>query len=176
MTTALFHDHITPLDMRIEGDPFPAPAPPTWTGPHVALRHAQALKMEEAQQVVGDHMNMCMQTCWPRPMYDADDLGAQREQRELEGADEDEIGVTVWFTPRQNSQMNAALGWVMKYLPDDRELRLGVNKVSLARSLGLGADTVAKRCGGCAETWRRRHDLGCELIARGLIRDRVMVF
>jgi hypothetical protein len=51
-----------------------------------------------------------------------------------------------------------------------------VNAVSLAHALDRDAGWVAKKRGGYADTWRQRHDRGCELIARGLATDLVPVF
>ena len=73
------------------------------------------------------------------------------------------------------SHMETALWWPAKYLGAKPELREAVNMIGLAHSLDLDAGWVAKKRGGYADTWRERHDHGCELIARSLERDRVRI-
>jgi hypothetical protein len=47
------------------------------------------------------------------------------------------------------------------------ELCTAVNAVGLAHSLEKSAEWVVRKRGGFADTWRSRHDQGCEIIARG---------
>jgi hypothetical protein len=70
------------------------------------------------------------------------------------------------------SHMETALWWPAKYLGAKPELREAVNMIGLAHSLDLDAGWLAKKRGGYADTWRERHDRGCEVIAGLLTRDR----
>ena len=49
-------------------------------------------------------------------------------------------------------------------------------RVALAHSLDRDSGWIAAKRGGYADTWRERHDQGCEIIARGLRSCRVPVF
>ncbi|QHP69810.1 hypothetical protein EI171_22440 [Bradyrhizobium sp. LCT2] len=51
-----------------------------------------------------------------------------------------------------------------------------VNAVALAHAQDRDAGWVARKRGGYADTWRERHDRGCEIIATALIKDRTPVF
>jgi hypothetical protein len=51
-----------------------------------------------------------------------------------------------------------------------------VNAVALAHSLDRDSGWVANKRGGYADTWRERHDQGCNIIARGLRACRLPVF
>ncbi|WP_441232575.1 hypothetical protein [Bradyrhizobium sp. 1200_D9_N1_1] len=59
---------------------------------------------------------------------------------------------------------------------DQPDLCEGVNAVAQAHSLGFDCAWVTRKRGGYADTWRARHDEGCEIIAMALIKDRVPVF
>jgi len=48
--------------------------------------------------------------------------------------------------------------------------------VAWAHSLDRDSGWVAAKRGGYADTWRERHDRGCDIIARGLRACRTPVF
>lgn len=67
--------------------------------------------------------------------------------------------------------------WPMKFLAlKYSHLCEAVSAVALAHSLDLDAGWVTRKRGGYADTWRERHDQGCEIIAGCLIQERVPVF
>lgn len=51
-----------------------------------------------------------------------------------------------------------------------------VNGMVQAHALERDAGWVARKRGGYADTWRARHDPGCEIIAAALVKDRIPVF
>jgi hypothetical protein len=72
--------------------------------------------------------------------------------------------------------MEAAICWPAEYLRALVPLLRAVNAVALAHSLDRDAGWIAAKRGGYADTWRERHDQGCDIIARGLRARRVPVF
>lgn len=57
-----------------------------------------------------------------------------------------------------------------------RDLTAVVRDLLGAHGLERDAGWVAHKRGGYADTWRERHDLGCEIIAAALIEVRAPVF
>jgi len=62
------------------------------------------------------------------------------------------------------------------FLSRSMHIVIAVNAVALAHSLERDAGWVAAKRGGYADTWRQRHDQGCEIIARELRAGLVPVF
>jgi len=58
----------------------------------------------------------------------------------------------------------------------ERTQQQAVNCVALAHALERDAGWVAAKRGGYADTWRQRHDTGCEIIATRLRVELVPVF
>lgn len=78
---------------------------------------------------------------------------------------------------RDVTAADEVLGWPARYLARlHPQLCVAVNCVSLAHSLDKPAEWIVRKRGGFADTWRRRHDDGCTIIAAALIEDRVSVF
>ena len=171
MTTAVLENKSIALH-RLAGIE-PVPLPPSWDGAHVALRLAEAFSILKALPLCGDRMRVSLQTKWPPYDYDAEDRVAQQE---LDYDLDEEKQTHLRLSPSEISNANKALAWPLKYLWDHPELAKAVNAVARAHSIGRDAGWVTKKRGGFADTWRERHDLGCELIARSLQRDRVAVF
>jgi hypothetical protein len=145
-----------------------------WNGSHVSLRIVEGfvtvLKLPMRGGPVG------LRSAWPKYMYEFADLAAQAETAELEKTQAEQNRVHIVPSAIEIAHMEAALYWPAQHLADDPELRLAVNMVALAHSLDRDAGWVAKKRGGFADTWRMRHDAGCERIASALERDRVAVF
>ena len=72
--------------------------------------------------------------------------------------------------------MEVAICWPAEYLAQLVHLLIAVNAVALAHSLERDSGWIAKKRGGYADTWRERHDQGCNIIAQGLRARRVPVF
>jgi hypothetical protein len=164
-------DRLGPLPDAL--DPLTEELPRAWNGPHVSLRLVEAfntLKLMPMRDRKG------LRAVWPQYMYEFSDLAAQAEGFELEKTQAKQNRVRITPSAAAISQMEEALWWPAKHLAAKHELREAVNTIALAHSLDLDAGWVAKKRGGYADTWRERHDVGCELIARSLQRDRVQVF
>jgi hypothetical protein len=141
----------------------PLPLPPSWNGPHVALRITEGFTTL-AKMPRGDRTGM--RSAWPAYMYEFNDLVDQAEQGELERTQAEQNRVRVVPSAVEIAHMEASTYWPAQYLGAKPDLREAVNLLGLAYSLGLDARWVAKKRGGLADTWRERHDRGCELIAR----------
>jgi hypothetical protein len=149
--------------------------PAAWNGPHVAMRIVEGFETLRAMQL-RDYSTKA-RTAWVPYLYEFDDLVEQAKQYELEITQAKQNRTRVSPSAEQITRMDQALYWPLKYLSAlNPDLCEAVNAVALAYSLGLDSGWVAHRRGGYADTWRMRHDEGCEVIAIGLIRDRVAVF
>jgi hypothetical protein len=148
--------------------------PATWNGPHVALRLTEAFTTV-SKTTPGRRLGYV--STWPSYLYEFADLAAQAEQGELERTQETQNRVRIVPSSQEIARMEQAIAWPATYLSAAHsELMVAVNMVSLAHALGFDAGWCAKKRGGYVDTWRQHHDLGCLLIARGLIADRVAVF
>jgi hypothetical protein len=121
-------------------------------------------------------VRMGYKSCWPKYLYEFADLAAQAEQYELERTHQQQNRTRVTPSSQEIARMEAATYWPTQYLhataPD---LCTAVNMVALAHALGRDAGWVARKRGGFADTWRQRHDRGCEDIALALVLDRERV-
>jgi hypothetical protein len=147
--------------------------PTAWTGPLVAACLVEAFAAS-AKLPRGIYTGL-RKSCLPI-VHDADDLAGQKEQREVELADGMPSRLRIVLSSDEVSRCDAALYWPAKYLSAEPQLAEAVNRVALARAHDRDIAWVASRYGGCVDTWRQRHDVGCLLIARGLVADRVSVF
>jgi hypothetical protein len=77
---------------------------------------------------------------------------------------------------REVQRMEQAIIWPAQFLARLTPILIAVNAVALAHSFDRDSGRVAAKRGGYADTWRERHDQGCDLIARGLRACRVSVF
>ena len=64
--------------------------------------------------------------------------------------------------------MEQAIIWPAQFLARLTPILIAVNAVALAHAFDRDSGWVAAKRGGYADTWRERHDQGCDLIARGL--------
>jgi hypothetical protein len=151
----------------------PPPLPAAWTGPHVGLCITAGFTTL-AKMPRRDRMGA--RSAWPSYMYEFEDLINQSQQGELERTMQQQNRVRIAPSATEIMNMEQSLYWPLQFLQAKPELCEAVNAVALAHSLGLDAGWVAKKRGGVADTWRTRFELGCERIARGLVRDQVRVF
>jgi hypothetical protein len=161
-------------DARVVDRQEPEAPPPKWTGPHVARRLRESFATLE--RLPNDNYRG-LRGAWPPYRHEWEDLLAHLELDEQERAQAMQNRTRVSPARRDIAHMEQALYWPIQYLSAKHpHLCEAVNAVARAYALGRDAGSVARERGGCAETWRQRHDLGCELIARALQRDCVPVF
>jgi hypothetical protein len=146
--------------------------PSTWSGPHVGRRLTEAMRTL-ALLPMGGGSSSCQ---WPPYAYEWEDLLAQEAQGELERTQKLQNRVRLLPSSHEVQRMEAAICWPAEYLARLFHLLRAVNSVALAHSLDRDSGWVAAKRGGYADTWRERHDHGCEIIARGLRTCRVPVF
>ena len=146
--------------------------PSTWTGPHVGRRLTEAMQTL-AMLPMG---NGGRSSAWPPYSYEHSDLVAQAEQNELEITMAQQNRIRMLPSSREVQHMEAAICWPVEFLPPLLHLLRAVNRVCLAHAIDRDSGWVAARFGGYADTWRERHDQGCDIIARGLRSCRVPVF
>ncbi|TYL87397.1 hypothetical protein [Bradyrhizobium cytisi] len=146
--------------------------PSTWSGPHVGRRLAEAMQTLALLPIGGGSGG----SGWPAYCYEWDDLLAQQAQGELERTQAMQNRIRLLPSSREVQRMEVAIVWPAQYLAPLVHLLIATNIVALAHSFDRDSGWVAKKRGGCAETWRERHDQGCDIIARGLRSCRVPVF
>jgi hypothetical protein len=149
--------------------------PPLWDGPHVGLRLVEGFETLRSMPL-GDHTGDA-RTAWPGYMYEFDDLVEQQKQGELERTLAAQNRTRVSPSVREITRAIEVCYWPTKFLSHGHlQLCEAVNAVAFAHALGFDAGWVTRKRGGYADTWRVRHDHGCELIAERLIANRVTVF
>jgi hypothetical protein len=147
-------------------------APSIWTGPHAGLRLTEAMRTLALLPTGGGGGY----AAWPSYSYEWDDLLAQQAQGELERTQAQQNRIRLMPSSRELQRMEACIVWPAQFLARLAELLRAVNAVAWAHALDRDAGWVAAKRGGDADTWRVRHDQGCEIIARGLRSCRVPVF
>lgn len=146
--------------------------PSTWNGPHVGRRLSDAMRTL-AMLPMGGAGGVSM---WPPYCYEWDDLLAQHAQGELERTQALQNRIRLLPSTREVQRMEAAICWPAEYLARKFEQLRAVNAVAWAHAIERDAGWVAAKRGGYGDTWRERHDQGCDIIARGLRVCRVPVF
>jgi hypothetical protein len=147
--------------------------PATWSGPHVGRRLSEAMRTLAMLPMMGCGSGRAI---WPAYSYEWDDLLAQQAQGELERTQQLQNRIRLLPSSREVQRMEAAICWPAEYLTRLIHLLRAVNAVALAHSLDRDSGWIAAKRGGYADTWRERHDHGCDIIARGLRSCRVPVF
>jgi hypothetical protein len=148
-------------------------APSVWSGPHVGRRLTEAmrtLRMLPVATIAGYRPG------WPAYAYEFEDLLAQHEQGELERTQQQQNRTRLLPSFRDISRMEVAIVWPAQFLARSPPIVCAVNAVALAHALDRDAGWVAAKRGGCADTWRERHDFGCDIIAYELRNSRSPVF
>ena len=147
--------------------------PSVWTGEHVGLR------LVEAMQTLRLLPSVCRATssAWPPYLYEFDDLVEQHKQGELERTQKIQNRTRVLPSLNEISRMETVIWWPMHFLMfGSPQLVEAVMWLSHAHSIGRDVDWVVRKRGGFAETWLSRHAHGCEIIAAGLMTEKVRVF
>jgi hypothetical protein len=147
--------------------------PTTWSGPHVGRRLMEAMRTLRALPAPNA---AAYRVAWPAYSYEWDDLVAQHKQGELERTQQQQNRTRLLPSIRDITIMERAIVWPAVYLGRSQIIASATNLVALAHALDRDAGWVAAKRGGYAETWRYRHDLGCEIIARQLRIQLVAVF
>jgi hypothetical protein len=147
--------------------------PPRWSGPHVSLRLVEALRTLRLIPMPGARGYGC---AWPPYAHDWEDLLAQQAQGELERNQQIKNRSREMPVRRDIARMEAAIYWPAQFLGNAIDLVAAVNAVAWAHALDRDSGWIAAKRGGYADTWRARHDRGCNMIARGLRLNRVPVF
>ena len=115
-------------------------------------------------------------SAWPAYAYTFEDLLAQQAQGELERTQQLQNRIRLLPSSREVQRMEQCIVWPAEYLARLIHLLRAVNAVALAHSLDRDSGWIANKRGGYADTWRERHDQGCDIIARGLRACRLPVF
>jgi hypothetical protein len=148
-------------------------APSMWSGPHVGRRLTEAmrtLRLLPVPTIAG------FRPAWPAYSYEWDDLVAQEQQGELERTQQLQNRTKLLPSLVEITRMEIVIVWPAEFLARSLHIVVAVNAVALAHALDRDSGWVAARRGGYADTWRQRHDQGCEIIAGRLREELVPVF
>jgi len=148
-------------------------APGVWSGLHVGRRLTEAMR---TLRMLPLGLSSGYGSTWPPYCYEWDDLVAQEQTAELERTQKLQNRTRVLPGIVEIGRMEIAICWPAEFLRPRFEIIVAVNWVAMAHSLDRDAGWVAVKRGGYADTWRQRHDVGCEIIARGLREQLVPVF
>ncbi|WP_028164092.1 hypothetical protein [Bradyrhizobium elkanii] len=147
--------------------------PSVWTGEHVGLRLVEA--MQTLRLLPGEGLGS--RSAWPPYLYEFDDLVEQQRQGELERTQQIQNRTRVSPSLTEISRMELVIWWPMHFLMFGApHLVESVMWLSHAYSIERDAEWVVRKRGGFADTWRARHARGCEIIAEGLMAEKVRVF
>jgi hypothetical protein len=154
----------------------PELVPAQWTGPHVALRLADAWRVL-SKMPWRSPFPRAFGRAWPSYRVEWTDWLAMLGGGELEAMQREANRSRVLPTAKEISQMEQAIGWPMEHLREPRHV-LVVNVCARINSIDGDLDREIKRrhYGGEAEQWRRLNWTLCDTIADALIGDRIMVF
>jgi hypothetical protein len=167
VTVLLRRGHHDILRDPLDPDPFPA----VWTGGHVALRITEGFQTLKLLPM-GRLFDSSLVSSWPAYAPEFQDLLNQTETAELERTMREQNKARISPSMRDVSAAIEATSWPARYLSRHHpELCVATNAVALAHALDRPAEWVVRKRGGFADTWRARHDQGCDRIASGLIRS-----
>jgi hypothetical protein len=113
---------------------------------------------------------------WPSYVYEFEDLVAQKEQGQLERTQQLQNRTRLLPSLVEVSRMEIVIVWPAQFLARSLSIVVAVNAVAFAHALDRDSGWVAAKRGGYGDTWRARHDQGCEIIAAGLRDQRISVF
>ncbi len=159
----------------LEDGTMPEVVPTMWCGSHVGVRISEAFAT--LMRLPGG-MRRASFGYWPAYSHTWEDMLSQLEQAVEEQAREQRIQNRSRSSPsiEDVSRMERALYWPMHYLGRVPLLVRAVNAMAFAHALERDCVWLARKRGGDPDLWQRKHWAGTELIARGLIRDKVAVF
>jgi hypothetical protein len=148
-------------------------APAVWSGPHVSRRLTEAMRTLRMVTIPGVSG---YRPGWPAYSYEWDDLVAQHKQGELERTQQLQNRTRLLPSLVEVSRMEIVIVWPAQFLARSLSIVVAVNAVAFAHALDRDSGWVAAKRGGYPDTWRQRHDQGCEIIASRLREGRVPVF
>jgi hypothetical protein len=162
-----------PADVNRALDVLDDEVPSTWSGPHVGRRLVDAMR---TLRLVPVGIRFGYGSSWPPYVYEWEDLLAQNAQGELERTQQLQNRTRLLPSFAEVSRMERAICWPIDFLSRCAHLVVAVNAVAWAHALERDAGWVAAKRGGYGDTWRTRHDQGCDIIADRLRAGRVPVF
>jgi len=151
--------------------------PDRWVPEHVGVRIIDAFRT--LSMLPGPRGPKSFGTAWPAYQHEWSDLMAQAEAGSIKArqAERNRQGSKAQPSFVDVTRMEAALYWPAHYIADAwNDWRFAVNFCSMAFAFERDLDWVAGRKGGDCDLWRSRYLSGCDVIARGLIADRIAVF
>ena len=147
--------------------------PSVWSGEHVGLRLTEAMQTLRLMPGGGATAS----SAWPPYLYEFDDLVEQQKQGELERTQKIQNRARVLPSLSEITRMETVIWWPMHFLMmGTPQLVEAMMWLSHAHSIGRDVEWVVRKRGGFAETWLSRHSHGCEIIAAGLVLEKVRVF
>jgi hypothetical protein len=169
---AVLDDTWHPLD----GGPAPEYVPPTWDGPHVGkrlidgLRTLMLMPMPRGPQQFGND--------WPQYAHEWADLLAQQEadQEQKDRDQREQNRIRLRPSSVEIAHMEEAICWPARYLHHFPQLVRTVQTVGVSRSRDRDVEQAARRLRLPGRLVRRWNAKGLDLIARGLLSDRVRLF
>jgi hypothetical protein len=161
-----------PLDHR----PAPGYLPACWDGPHVGKRLVDGLRtlmlmpVPRGPRVFGNG--------WPSYAHDWADLLAQQEADEQQKAHDRHEANRVRLRPSsvEIMHMGQAIAWPAHYLCQFPQLVRTVQAVAAGRARDRDMEHAARRLRLPGRVVRKWNGEGLDLIAHGLVGDRVRIF
>jgi len=165
-------DDWSPLD----GVPAPEFIPPQWTGPHVALRLADAWRVL-SKMPWRSPFPRAFGRWWPAYRVEWFDLLSMVGAGELEAMQREANRTRILPSAKEISQMEHAIGWPMQYLTTERAVLI-VNVCARVTSFDgdLQREIQRRKYGGEAAHWQKLNWTFCDNIADQLTSERIMVF
>ena len=165
-------DDWSPLD----GVPAPEFIPLEWTGPHVAVRLADAWRVLSKMPWRSPYPR-AFGRWWPSYRIEWTDLLAMLGAGELEQAQREANRTKLLPSAKEISQMERAICWPLEFLSHPRHVLI-VNVCARVASFDgdLQREIRRRNYGGEAEQWQRTNWELCDSIADALIEQKAMVF
>lgn len=170
--SVILDDDWHPLD----GVDAPEFIPPTWNGPHVATRLADAWRILVKMPWRSPYPRAFGQS-WPSYRLEWHDLLAIVGGGELDSMQREANRVRILPSAKEISQMEQAIGWPWRYLRESHRVMI-VNVCARVRSFDgdLAKEMRRRNYRGNPDQWQEFNWKFCDNIADGLIKDRVVVF
>jgi hypothetical protein len=114
----------------------------------------------------------------PRYAYDWSDLLAQEEadQEQKDLAHRDQNRTRLRPSSIEIMRMEQSISWPARYLAQFPQLVRTVQAVAVAKMRDRDVEDAARKLRLPGRVVRRWHGEGCDLIAKGLVRDKIRVF
>jgi hypothetical protein len=159
----------------LDGVPAPDYIPPFWDGAHVGKRLVEGLRILQNVAMRGaGHMS----NAWPAYPYEWTDQLAQLEaETEEQKRDAQQRNWTrVIPSSDEITKMEAVIAWPCSYLADIPQLLSAVHVAAYARARYRHLHWAARRLKLPPRLLRRWNREGLDLIASGLLNDKVSIF